>query len=125
MNDALLLGVGRYMIPIPRAIWRRRVAKARPSIKAALGFMSPEHHLVRNFVVAELPRCGKPVTPEHISQRLGLPADRVNAVLEDLEKHLTFLFRNPQGDVAWAYPVTADRTPHQVSFSTGEQIYAA
>jgi hypothetical protein len=38
---------------------------------------------------------------------------------------MTFLFRNEQGAVAWAYPVTVDRTPHYVTFSTGEQVYAA
>jgi hypothetical protein len=125
MSDALLLGVGRYMIPVPRIVWRPQVAKAGSKIAAALGFMTPDHHLVRNFVVLELPRSGKPLTPQLISQRLNLPVGRVNEILEDLEKHLTFLFRDPQGAVVWAYPVTADRTPHRVSFSSGEQINAA
>lgn len=125
MKDALLLGLGRHMIPIPRAIWRRQVAKAAPRVTAALGFMSAEHHLVRNFVVSELPRIGKPLSPELIAQRLDLPEARVRNILENLEKHLTFLFRNEQGAVAWAYPVTTDQTPHRVTFSTGEQIHAA
>jgi hypothetical protein len=125
MKDALLLGLGRHMIPIPRAIWRRQVAKAAPRVTAALGFMSAEHHLVRNFVVSELPRIGRPLSPELIAQRLDLPEARVRIILEDLEKHLTFLFRNAQGAVAWAYPVTTDQTPHRVTFSTGEQIHAA
>lgn len=125
MYDALLLGVGQYMLPIPRKIWRRRVAHAAPKIKAALGFMTPEHHQVRNFVVVELPRSGEPLSPGYISERLRLPVERVDAILEELEKNLTFLFRNVQGDVAWAYPVTSDQTPHRVAFSTGEQIYAA
>jgi hypothetical protein len=125
MYDALLLGVGRYMIPIPRAIWRRQVARAGPRIKAALGFMTPEHHLVRNFVVVELPLAAKPLSPEYISQKLNLPVARVTAILEELERNLTFLFRNPEGAVAWAYPVTSDQTPHRVTFSTGEQINAA
>jgi hypothetical protein len=38
---------------------------------------------------------------------------------------LTFLFRNEQGAVAWAYPVTTDTTQHDVTFSTGEQLHAA
>jgi len=125
VKDALLLGLGRHMIPIPRAIWRRQVAKAAPRVTAALGFMSAEHHLVRNFVVSELPRIGKPLSPELIAQRLDLPEARVRNILENLEKHLTFLFRNEQGAVAWAYPVTTDQTPHRVTFSTGEQIHAA
>jgi hypothetical protein len=38
---------------------------------------------------------------------------------------MTFLFRNEEGAVTWAYPVTVERTPHRVSLSTGEQVYAA
>ena len=47
------------------------------------------------------------------------------AILDDLEKRMTFLYRNPQGCVTWAYPVTVDRTPHRVEFSSGEKLYAA
>jgi hypothetical protein len=49
----------------------------------------------------------------------------VNDVLDELERRMTFLFRNQAGAVAWAYPVTVDVTPHHVTFSTGEQVYAA
>jgi hypothetical protein len=49
----------------------------------------------------------------------------VNAILDDLEKHMTFLFRNQAGEVVWAYPVTVEKTPHRVTFDTGETIYAA
>ncbi len=125
MQDSLLLGAGRYMIPIPRAIWRRQVAQAAPRIKAGLGFMTPEHHLVRNFVVTEIPRAGKPLSPEYLSGKLDLPLARINTLLEELERNLTFLFRDPLGHVAWAYPVTSDQTPHHIAFSTGEQIHAA
>ena len=33
--------------------------------------------------------------------------------------------RNPDGEVSWAFPVTSDPTPHQLQFSTGEQIFGA
>jgi len=38
---------------------------------------------------------------------------------------MTYLYRNARGEVTWAYPVTVDHTPHRVTFSSGEQIYAA
>ncbi len=125
MHDSLLMGIGRHMIPVPRFIWLRQVSRGARRLKESLGFMSEDHHRIRYYVVRELPRRAAPILPEYISQQLGLPLARVNTVLEDLEKNLTFLFRNSQGAVAWAYPVTADRTPHRVAFSTGEQIYAA
>ncbi len=87
--------------------------------------MSDEHHLVRDFVVRELPKVGKPLSPEFIAQKLNLSVDRVKLILDKLEKRLTFLFRNEQGAVVWAYPVTVENTPHYAIFSTGEQVYSA
>jgi hypothetical protein len=125
MRDALLLGQGRHLIPIPRLMWQEHVSKAGHDTKAALSFMSEEHHLVRNFAVVELPRVGEPLWPDYIAGRLNLSVARVIGILDDLEKHMTFLFRNEQGAVTWAYPVTIDRTPHHLTFGTGEQVYAA
>ncbi len=125
MRNQLLLGIWRFMIPIPRFMWQKQIATNERKIEVGLRFLSKEHHLIRNFAVTQLPRSGRPLAPEHIAQQLNLPVGRVNLILEDLEKRRFFLFRNEAGEVAWAYPVTADSTPHQVSFSTGEQIYAA
>ena len=120
MDDRLLLGLGRYMLPIPRLIWQRMVKG-----NARLDFMSEEHHRIRNFVVKELPRVTKPLSPKFIARELDLPLTQVTDMLDDLERQLTFLFRNEEGAVAWAYPVTVDPTPHHVTFSTGEQVHAA
>jgi hypothetical protein len=126
MRNTLLLGFWRAMIPIPRIIWQRRVAaEAQKTSDNALPLMSEDHHRVRDFVVRELPRTGEPLSPDRIAQTLNMPRDRLNTILDDLEKRLIFLFRNAQGNVAWAYPVTVDATPHRVTYSTGEQGYAA
>lgn len=120
MNDSLLLGLWRTMLPVPRAIWHKHMGG-----DAQLDFMSEEHHRVRDFAVRELPRIGKPLSPALIAQELNLPQARVTAILDELEQHMTFLFRNERGEVTWAYPVTVEHTPHRITFSTGEQIYAA
>ncbi len=125
MYDPLLLGQGRHLIPIPSPLWQKHISRAEHDTKAELGFMSEEHHLVRNFVVKELPRVGEPLSSDFIAQGLSLPLVKVAAILDELERHMTFLFRNEQGAVAWAYPVTVDRTPHHLTFSTGKQVYAA
>lgn len=126
MNKALLVGLWKYLLPVPRPIWQGQVTRdARLITEGALAFMSDDHHRVRDFVVLDLPRTARPLSPAYIAGHLDLPVDRVINILDDLEKHLTFLYRNPGGEVVWAYPVTAERTPHRVSFSSGEQIYAA
>jgi hypothetical protein len=124
MSDRLLLGVGRYMIPIPRIVWQRLIKANARKMQARLGFMSPDHHRVRDFVVTELRRQAAPLPPCLIAEKLGLAADRVGTILDELEKHLTFLVRNAAGAVTWAFPVTVDETPHRARFTTGEELYS-
>lgn len=125
MGDALRLKLGGWMVPIPSAIWRRRLQADAAELRRSLGFMTPDHHRVRDFVVTELPRSGRPLSTADIASGTGLSGERVAAVVEELEKGLVFLFRNPAGEVAWAYPVTVDETPHHVAFESGERLDAA
>jgi hypothetical protein len=125
MDNKLLLGLGRWMLPIPAALWQRGVARDARHLGASLGFMSPEHHWVRNLAVREIMRTGQALAAPVISQVLGLTPARTEEILEDLERRMTFLFRDAQGAVSWAYPVTAEETPHRVEFETGEQVHAA
>lgn len=125
MTGKLWMGIGRYMLPVPGFLWKRRVRTSANHARASLAFMSEEHHLVREFAVRELPRVGKPMPAEFIAGELNLPFERVGEILADLEKHMTFVCLNDEGAVEWAYPVTAFKTPHQVTFSTGERLYSA
>ena len=47
------------------------------------------------------------------------------AALAELERRLFFLVRNRVGEVSWAFPVTAEVTPHQLTFPSGERRYGA
>jgi hypothetical protein len=125
MDETVLIGRGREVTRIPRGEWERGLSRNSHHAAALLHFMSKEHRLVRSFVVRELPTVGEPLSPEFIAQELNLPVAQVKTILDQLERHMVFLFRNEQGAVAWAYPVTVERTPHHVTFDTGEQVYAA
>ncbi len=127
MKDRIMLGMWKYMLSIPPSLldMKKKLEKEKLRYEAAMGFMTDEHRRVHHFTVRELPRRGGALSPDIIATELGLTRERVVSILDDLEKHMTFLWRNGQGEVSWAYPVTVDRTPHHVTFSTGEQIYAA
>ena len=127
MKDRIMLGLWKYMLSVPSFIMdmKKQVARGKMRYEAAMDFMTNDHRLVHHFTVRELPHAGKPLSLEFIARKLDLPRDRVVSVLEDLEKHMTFLFRNREGEVTWAYPVTVDKTPHHLTFSSGEQVYAA
>jgi hypothetical protein len=67
--------------------------------RTELTFKTADHHQVRDFVVRELPRLGNPLSPELIAESLALSREQVKLILDELEQHLTFLFRNKEGQL--------------------------
>jgi hypothetical protein len=126
VKDRILLGFWHAMVGVPRALWRGEIAKNVKKTQARVDeLVSDDHRRVQHFCVREIPRTGEPLRPEVIAAGVNLPLERVQTLLDDLAAGMTFLYRNPAGAVHWAYPVTADETPHLVTFSTGEQVHAA
>lgn len=125
MKNRIMLGMWRFMLNVPPSLLQKKRSGGREKIVANMAFMTPDHRRVHHYAVRELPRFGKPLPAADIARALDLSESRVHSLLEDLEDHMTFLFRNNAGEVVWAYPVTVEKTPHHVTFSTGEQIYAA
>jgi len=125
MAEHILVGRGDRFIEIPRRAWESHFDNAREHSSQRLAFMSDAHHRVRYYVVRQLPLLGQAIPPAMIAAALSLSTPEVIAILDDLEEHLTFLFRNTAGEVAWAYPVTVEQTPHQIRFSSGERLYGA
>jgi hypothetical protein len=125
MQNKLMMGLWRYIINVPSFLWEMQIAMAAKKFEKEHSFMTEPHREVHHFVVRELPRIGRPMPPDFIAKNLDMSEGRVNAILDDLETHMTFLFRNKYREVIWAYPVTVEKTPHHVSFHSGETLYAA
>jgi hypothetical protein len=125
MQEAVLSVAENQFAEIPTELWKQHVKQTAKEIPKVLGFMTEDHHRVRYFVVRELPQIGKPIPPGLIAEELDLPFSKTTEILDELEKNLFFLVRNEKGEVLWAFPVTADQTPHRLTFSTGENINAA
>jgi len=125
MADTILLGRLDTIISIPQRDWEEELSSAPEAISRRLEFMSHDHHLVRNFVVRELPRLGRPVPLADISDALHLTRTRTTSIVEDLHKNLFFLVCSDGSEVSWAFPVTAEETGHHLVFSTGERLDAA
>lgn len=125
MSSVILMGRGREIIKTSRSEWEVQLSKAPERSAGRLSFMSEAHHRVRNFVVTQLPRAGGPLRMDSIAQELSISTGEVQVILDELESNLFFLVRNEKGEVTWGYPVTVDETPHRLSFTTGEQAYAA
>ncbi len=125
MEPKVLLGRGKEIVEIPESTWRGHLTQVPEHGEPRLKFMTEAHHRVRYYVVKALADLGKPIEPERIAGTLNLPPAQVADILDLLEQKLFFLVRNVQGAVAWAYPVTVEPTPHRLSFSSGERLYAA
>jgi hypothetical protein len=125
MKNRLMLGLWRYIINVPQLLLQKQIAGGKRKFEKARDSLSEECRTIHHFVVRELPANGKPLSPQSISDGLGFSVDRVIAALDHLEKRMTFLYRNRDGNVLWAYPVTVDKTPHRITFNTGEKLYAA
>jgi hypothetical protein len=125
MIEQVLIGQGDSIRGIPRPVWERGLRKVPEHARDRLDFMSEDHHRVRRLAVLDLARRGTPLPPEHFVEQLDLPRGVVAEILDELERRLFFLVRDAEGSVSWAYPVTIDRTPHRLTFSTGERLHGA
>jgi hypothetical protein len=125
MSEQILQGAAADIRSIPDNVFIEAMRNTPQRMSSRLAFMTPDHHLVRDFAVREIPRADQPLPPVLIAQSTGLALEKVTRILAELEQNLFFLVRDAAGNVNWAFPVTAERTPHQLTFSTGEKIFGA
>ncbi len=125
MSGTILVGAGREIRRVPDDAFVQSIKGLPERMTSRLAFMTCDHHVVRDFVVREMPRQRSPISPLGIANVTGLDLQKVSLILSDLERNLFFLVRNPDGNVSWAFPVTTLITPHKLVFSTGENIFGA
>ena len=125
MNTPIFSGLWRFMIKVPPALWEKQIKKHRRRILDDLDFMTPAHRRVHHYSVRAIPGRSTPLPAEEIADALDIEIAKVNDLLGDLERHMTFLFRNERGEVTWAYPMTVEKTPHRLTFDDGGTCYAA
>jgi len=125
MNETILVGVGREIRRVQDDAFVESIKGLPAKMTSRLAFMTRDHHLVRDFVVREMPRQRRPISALGIANVTGLDLRKVSIILTDLERNLYFLVRDGDGNVSWAFPVTTSMTPHRLTFSTGERIFGA
>ena len=121
----VLLGFKHKMVPIPWFLFTKILRRGATKTKRILGGLDDEHRRVHHFVVKMLPSLARPMPPDFIAEGLNLNEARVIQILDELERRLIFLFRPGGRDIVWAYPITAEPTPHKLAFSSGERLWAA
>ena len=124
MFERVLLGVGRRMVPVPEIVFRPMVQRDAKKLSKRPALDSDQRR-VQHFAVREIPRRREAIAPEIFAAELGLSLEQVSQILDELERRMTFLCRRDGEDVVWAYPVTAEETPHQIRMDGGEAFSAA
>ena len=124
MFERILFGVGRHMVPVPEWLFRPMVRRDANKLERR-PVLEPDERRVQHFAVREIPRRREAIAPEVFAAELDLPLDQVNLILDELERRMTFLCRRGGEDVVWAYPVTAEETPHQIRMDGGAAFSAA
>jgi hypothetical protein len=124
MFNRILLGVGQRMIPVPEWLFRPMVNRDANKL-AKRPVLEPNQRRVQHFAVREIPRRREPIAPEVFAKELDLGLDEVRQILDELERRMTYLWRRDGENVNWAYPVTAEETPHQVRIDGGAAFSAA
>jgi hypothetical protein len=77
MSTSVLIGQGNEIIKIPQEDWEKSLPDVKHHLEGRLSFMSGDHHLIRNFVVRELPEAGEALSPEFIAQNLKMQVSRL------------------------------------------------
>ena len=121
----LLMGIGGFMIPIPRIIASKGLQKGVSGAKAKAELLSTEERKIHHFIVKKIAVAQKPITAEIVSKELGVPFERVENAIDKLEGLKTFLYRSDGLGINWAYPHSLENTGHKMIASTGERFFAA
>ena len=121
----MLMGIGRFMIPIPQVISNRGLEKGASGARAKAELLSEEERQAHYFVVKKMAVAKEPITAELVSEELGIEVNRVEEIIDKLEGMKTFLYRSDSKGITWAYPLSLDNTGHEISASTGERFFAA
>ena len=119
------IGLWKFTLPLPPFIINKVVYEGAQRSKQKVRQFSRGKKAVHHFVVRELAIKGESLSLDLIAKGLDMPLNEVALLVNELEQDKTFLYRKGSDRINWAYPVTVDDTPHQITFSTGERINAA
>ena len=120
-----LMGIGRFMIPLPQVITASGLKRGVSGAKAKADSLSEEERKIHHFIVRKIAGAKEPITAERVSEELDVPVSRVETIIDKLEAMKTFLYRSNRKGVDWAYPLSLNNTGHRMTAGTGEWFFAA
>ena len=105
LKRRMLMGIGRFMVPIPRVIASKGLGKGVAGARTKADLLSPEERKIHHFIVSRMAETKTPLTAAQVGKGLDLPVDRVEATIDKLEELKTYLYRSDGKGINWAYPL--------------------
>jgi hypothetical protein len=121
----LFMGVGGFMIPIPRKIAEIGLKKGVSGANAKAALLTAEERKVHHFIVRKMAVVQEPITAQLVSEEVGFELEMVENTINKLEGMKTFVYRSDGLGINWAYPISLENTRHIMTASTGERFFAA
>jgi len=121
----MLMGIQGFMLPVPRFISDKGLAKGVAGAEAKAARLSEDERRVHHYIVRTMPMASKPIEALQVSEELLLPLDMVKETIDKLEEMKTFLYRSGGQGIDWAYPISLEDTGHEMRCGTGERFNAA
>jgi hypothetical protein len=119
------VGIRTFTFPLPAFVIEKMVSSSLKRARKKVVSFSRLKRQIHHWVVSELPGRQAPIFIPEIADHFGLDVRTAESIVEELEGDKTFLFRHNSEGINWGYPVTVEPTPHHITFSTGETVYAA
>jgi hypothetical protein len=121
----VLQGDSDKITSIPESGWMEEFLASPSHIARRLEFMTPDHHRIRNLAVTRVAEGKGPVRVDWLAERLSMTPSEVDARLDELERALFFLVRDSEGNINWAFPFSAEVTPHAVDLGRERPTWGA
>lgn len=125
MKHKMYMGIGRFMIPIPKFLSTIGLKKGVSGAKSKAGLLSEQERQIHHFTVREMATSRKPITTRIVGDVFDLPVNRAEKIIDKLELMKTFLYRSDGSGIDWAYPLSLEDRNHEISVNTGERFFAA
>ncbi len=125
MKHKLYMGFGHFRLRIPYVLSNIGLRRGAKGARENAGLLSEEERGVHHFIVRKMAVAKDPLTAEWIADELGMANDRVNEIIDKLERLKTFIYRSDGKGINWAYPLSLEDTGFRMVASSGEQFFAA
>ena len=125
VKHKLYMAYKGIILSVPQVLSKQGAQKGEKGTMANAESLTDFERQVHHFIVLKMVNAKEPITPEMISDVMGVPSEKVSSIIDKLENLKTFIFRSDGKGIDWAYPLSLYKTGFLLTSSSGEEFYSA